>query len=229
MLVRETTEDVAIKVSRPTEQTIVFKKGSRVIIDMIAAREYLFSAVWLNVQLKKPIDRDPHLFPEAEKFRPERWHDAGDRDVTAFGVGPRACIGQKFAMAEAMCFLVMFLRDWKLDVELNDGETRDAYEDRAMIGGRVGLGWGVLPFDIKLTRRFNLWSLPNVLIFPSCSLRANIETFLSRRSGLGEPSEHWQSRIYSWEHNMSLFSSRKLKQPPGRKQCQSSSERWPLG
>lgn len=59
-------------------------------------------------------------------------------------------------MAEAMCFLVMFLRDWELDVELNDGETRDAYEDRAMIGGRVGLGWSVLPFDVKLTRRFNL-------------------------------------------------------------------------
>lgn len=70
-----------------------------------------------------------------------------------FGVGPRACIGQKFAMAEAMCFLIMLLRDWKLDVVLRDGETRDEYEDRVMRGGRVGLAFGVLPFDMKLTRR----------------------------------------------------------------------------
>lgn len=70
-----------------------------------------------------------------------------------FGVGPRACIGQRFAMTEAMCFLIMLLRDWRLDVILKDGETRDAYEKRVMVGGRIGLAFGVMPFGMKLTRR----------------------------------------------------------------------------
>ena len=52
-----------------------------------------------------------------------------------------------------MCFLIMLLRDWKLDIVLKDGETRDVYEDRIMVGGRVSLAFGVWPFDMKLTRR----------------------------------------------------------------------------
>lgn len=60
-----------------------------------------------------------------------------------FGVGPRACIGQKFAMVEVMYFLIMLLRDWKLDIVLKNGETRDVYEDRIMVGGRVSLAFGV--------------------------------------------------------------------------------------
>lgn len=41
MLTRDIPEDVAVKVSRPVEETIVLKAGSRMIIDMIGVREYI--------------------------------------------------------------------------------------------------------------------------------------------------------------------------------------------
>jgi hypothetical protein len=41
MLTREMTEDVAIKVVRPVEKTMVLKKGALMVIEMIAVRASL--------------------------------------------------------------------------------------------------------------------------------------------------------------------------------------------
>lgn len=99
-------------------------------------------------------ERDPYAFPEPAKFVPDRWYGIGDHDMPMFGVGPRSCIGQRFSMAEATCFLILFLRDWKIDVVLKDGETREAYEERfENTAGRIGLAFGIGPLDLKLTRR----------------------------------------------------------------------------
>jgi cytochrome P450 len=43
--------------------------------------------------------KDPHIWPDAEKFIPERWLgvykgvEANRADVLAFSAGPRNCIG----------------------------------------------------------------------------------------------------------------------------------------
>ncbi|KAJ7837555.1 hypothetical protein B0H14DRAFT_1097894 [Mycena olivaceomarginata] len=74
------------------------------------------------------------------------------------GAGPRACIGKKFSQIETLCFLFLFLRDWKITVPLRDGETRGQYEQRVIIMGKVGmvgLGLGVEPLSLKLSRRRN--------------------------------------------------------------------------
>ncbi len=47
-----------------------------------------------------------------------------------FGFGPRACVGRKFAQTEAVCFLAHFLRDWKVKVVLEAGETAAQTWDR---------------------------------------------------------------------------------------------------
>jgi cytochrome P450 len=59
------------------------------------------------------LHRDPRWYPEPERFRPERWlGNQVQRPFTyaPFGVGPRVCIGQHFAMAETVLGLASMLR-----------------------------------------------------------------------------------------------------------------------
>ena len=54
--------------------------------------------------------RDPSLFPEPERFLPERWAGDAQRRLPRFayfpfGGGPRICIGNRFAMMEATLIL----------------------------------------------------------------------------------------------------------------------------
>jgi cytochrome P450 len=56
------------------------------------------------------VQRDPRWFPEPEKFLPERWLDERAQQVPKyayfpFGVGPRMCIGNTFAMMETVLVL----------------------------------------------------------------------------------------------------------------------------
>lgn len=60
------------------------------------------------------IHRDPRWFPEPERFRPDRWLDgSADRAPAGaflpFGDGPRVCVGQHFAMLEAVIALAALL------------------------------------------------------------------------------------------------------------------------
>jgi hypothetical protein len=74
--------------------------------------------------------------------------------MSMYGVGPRACIGRKFAQTEALCFLSLLLRDWKLDICLENGESRKMYEDRVMGNAAItGLAFGVGPVPVKFVRR----------------------------------------------------------------------------
>ena len=72
-----------------------------------------------------------------------------------FGIGPRACIGRKFGIVESVAFLAMLVREWKVDIVLKEGETRDDWRQRvvenaAPVGMTFGIAVGV---DLKLRRR----------------------------------------------------------------------------
>ncbi|KAJ6625855.1 cytochrome P450 [Mycena sp. CBHHK59/15] len=135
-LYREMTEDTPVKVTRPTEKTLVFKRGSLVVIDLIS------------------LHRNPNIFLEPDVFRPPRWYGVSEHDVSMFGYGPRACLAKKFTNVEALCFLALFLRDWKVSIPLPAGESMAEYEERVMRNaGRVGLAFGVRSISLKLTRR----------------------------------------------------------------------------
>ncbi|KAJ6587211.1 cytochrome P450 [Mycena vulgaris] len=135
-LYREMSEDTPIKVMHPAEKTIVLKRGSLLVVDLIS------------------LHRNPRTFPEPDVFRPSRWYGVSEHDVSMFGYGPRACLAKKFTHLEALCFLVLFLRDWRVSIPLPAGESMEEYEERVMgNAGRVGLAFGVRSISLKLTRR----------------------------------------------------------------------------
>ena len=71
-----------------------------------------------------------------------------------FGSGPRACVGRKFAITEAVTFLAYLLQDWRLDIKLQEGETRAQYETRVMGVARTqGTAFSVGPVALELVRR----------------------------------------------------------------------------
>jgi cytochrome P450 len=67
------------------------------------------------------MQRDPRYFDQPEEFRPERW--AGDQikqlpkyAYFPFGGGPRLCIGNSFAMMEAILILATIIQRYHLDL-----------------------------------------------------------------------------------------------------------------
>jgi cytochrome P450 len=75
----------------------------------------LFMVQWL-------VHRDVRWFDDPEAFRPERWdHDLIKRlprcAYFPFGDGPRICIGNHFAMMEAVLILATIARKYRLTIE----------------------------------------------------------------------------------------------------------------
>ena len=68
-----------------------------------------------------------------------------------FSYGPRTCLGHKFAKVEAVAFLTMVLRQWRVDIDLK-GESREAWKRRVFNPSfTVALSLGEVP--LKLVRR----------------------------------------------------------------------------
>ena len=72
------------------------------------------------------IHHNPEYWPEPELFRPERFlKENADRIVPfswlPFGGGPRACIGERFAMAEMKMAMTKLLSKFTIEA---DDQTR---------------------------------------------------------------------------------------------------------
>jgi cytochrome P450 len=68
------------------------------------------------------LHHDPRWWPEPEAFDPGRWLD--DRRLAVphhaylpFGTGPRACIGEQFAWAEAITVLALLAQSWTFRID----------------------------------------------------------------------------------------------------------------
>jgi len=162
---REAERDTAIKLLRndgsSTMETMTIKKGTMLILD------------WIGMSY------DPTVFPDPERFDPYRWTKsknpsedptptteathAGEVSISAasssldgfpgFSFGPRTCLGHKFAKVEAVAFLTLVLREWRVEVTLEEGETREAWRKRVLDPTfNTTMKFGQ-PVPIKLVRR----------------------------------------------------------------------------
>ncbi|PAA89612.1 hypothetical protein BOX15_Mlig026100g2 [Macrostomum lignano] len=68
------------------------------------------------------IHRDPRVFPEPEKFKPERYLDAEGRfspneSVVPFGSGKRACLGESLARMELFVFFTRLMQRYRFGLD----------------------------------------------------------------------------------------------------------------
>lgn len=68
-----------------------------------------------------PIHRNARIWPDAEKFVPERWLVGPEHELyppagayRPFEIGPRSCIGQNLTMSEIKIVLIMTARTYKI-------------------------------------------------------------------------------------------------------------------
>ncbi|WP_107090434.1 cytochrome P450 [Streptomyces sp. WM6378] len=70
--------------------------------------------------------RDARWFRDPEEFRPERWAEGAEEIPEyawfPFGGGPRACLGTRFALVEAVLILAVLSR--RFDIEVAQGELK---------------------------------------------------------------------------------------------------------
>jgi cytochrome P450 len=86
----------------------------------IPAGATVFMSPWV-------MHRDPRWFASPEKFLPERWLDGLAARLPRFaympfGGGPRVCIGDRFAMMEAVLVLATVARRYRLE-RISDAEV----------------------------------------------------------------------------------------------------------
>ncbi|KAG1905445.1 cytochrome P450 [Suillus fuscotomentosus] len=149
-LIREAKQDTVLNLSGIGEEPkmLPVKKGTHVIVDMIG------------------VHYNPEYFPDPEEFKPARWYAnstsnayiAGGEDHTGFSVGPRSCLGKKFATTEAVCFLVLLLRDWRVEpllsvnVSTGEKETKEEWRKRVM-QAKMTITLGVRDVPLTFTKR----------------------------------------------------------------------------
>jgi cytochrome P450 len=93
---REALEDVVVRGVR-------IPKGAQILLSQ-----------WI-------VHRDPRWFPNPEGFDPDRWLPERAAAIPRFayfpfGGGPRVCIGNHFAMMEAVLVLAMIVQKWRVDL-----------------------------------------------------------------------------------------------------------------
>ncbi|CAH1099422.1 unnamed protein product [Psylliodes chrysocephalus] len=98
---RECTKTYTIEPKLTGEKPVVIKKKM---------------AIWLPIY---GIHRDPNIYPEPEKFNPERFNDDNKANINPytylpFGLGPRNCIGSRFALLEVKTVFFYLLQNFAL-------------------------------------------------------------------------------------------------------------------
>ncbi|KAF9258195.1 cytochrome P450 [Marasmius fiardii PR-910] len=140
IMLRVMVDDAVIPIPNPRgqegTQPCPLQKGTWVTVDMIG------------------VHRNPRYFQEPDKYKPSRWHEIPNdsEQFTAFSIGSRACIGRKFATTEAVCFLTMFLRDWRVEPLLGPGETVDGWKRKVLDAG-IGFTLAIKDVPLRLVKR----------------------------------------------------------------------------
>ncbi|XP_037034914.1 probable cytochrome P450 9f2 isoform X2 [Bradysia coprophila] len=74
------------------------------------------------------VHHDPDYFPSPEKFDPTRFNDENKSSIVVgsyipFGLGPRACLGSRFALMESKLLIFNLLANYKIETTKNTPKT----------------------------------------------------------------------------------------------------------
>nr|CAD7447463.1 unnamed protein product [Timema bartmani] len=110
---------------RETEENITYEAIQAMkYLDMVISGNQPGTTFQLDDIALIPIlglHRDPELFPEPDRFDPERFSEENKSSIKPFtympfGIGQRSCIGNRFALMEAKVALVYLLSKFSLRV-----------------------------------------------------------------------------------------------------------------
>lgn len=98
---RVCTKDFIIEPELPGEKPVLIEKGTLIEMPIIS------------------MQYDPKYFPNPERFDPERFSDENKNKIDPytyypFGLGPRICIGSRFALMEAKIFFAHLLLSFEI-------------------------------------------------------------------------------------------------------------------
>jgi cytochrome P450 len=94
----------------------VWSMGREVLADTVLDGERLAPGTDVWICLYR-LQRDARWYDDPERFQPERWLEKPAPPpftYLPFGVGARVCIGQRFALTEAVLGLATVLARWRL-------------------------------------------------------------------------------------------------------------------
>ncbi|CAK5261847.1 unnamed protein product [Mycena citricolor] len=140
VLIRQATEDTLLTVQNALGEEgtrkIPVTQGTLAIVDMVG------------------VQYNPRYFEDPTAFKPSRWYDLPvESDIfSGFSVGPRACLGRKFATVEAICFLSLLIRDWKVSPLLNSDESISQWKAR-VLDARFGMTLRIADVPVRFERR----------------------------------------------------------------------------
>ncbi|BES94661.1 cytochrome P450 [Nesidiocoris tenuis] len=66
-----------------------------------------------------PLQKDPNFFSDPNTFDPQRWRHEKPSMITAFGLGPRQCLGKSFSMQEMILVVARLLQNYKFTLHPN--------------------------------------------------------------------------------------------------------------
>lgn len=109
------------------------KWPSSPLVDRQCVKDYSLNVDGKFVEFKKGVGfmipiygfhHDPKYFPEPNKFDPERFSEDNKGNIVPgtyipFGIGPRMCIGNRFALMEAKALLFHLVLKFKLEPNEN--------------------------------------------------------------------------------------------------------------
>ncbi|KAJ0175194.1 hypothetical protein K1T71_009335 [Dendrolimus kikuchii] len=90
------------------------------------------------------IHKDPSLYPEPEKFDPERFstENSANRHPCAympFGIGPRNCIGMRFAQTQSRVCIAKLLSKFRIEPSTNTQKKMEYEPNRLLIAPAGGI------------------------------------------------------------------------------------------